>query len=317
MFAIAIFTALLIDAALSWPDRLYARIGHPVTWVGRLISTLDHRLNAGGAPRRRLMGVATLLLVVLAAALPTYLLQSLIFRFAGANWAGMVLIGVIAWPMVAARSLHDHVAAVARPLGRGDVAGARCAVANIVGRDVSVLDEGGVARAAMESLAENASDGVVAPLFWGAVLGLPGIAAYKAVNTLDSMIGHRTERHEAFGWASARLDDVLNLIPARLTGLLIALASPRPVHALAIMMRDGHRHRSPNAGYPEAAMAGALGVRLAGPRIYHHVIAQEPWLNGEAPDPGPADLARALRLYAIAMALGAALLAAIGLMSTA
>lgn len=308
------FSALLVDAILGWPDRLFARIGHPVTWLGRLVSTLDSRLNTGSAARRRLMGVVTLAVVVLAAALPAVLLQRLIGHLVGWHFGGMVLIGIAAWPLVAARSLYDHVAAVAHPLQQGDLPAARRAVANIVGRDVSVLDAGGVARAAMESLAENASDGVVAPLFWGAVLGLPGIAAYKAVNTLDSMIGHRTERHEAFGWASARLDDVLNLIPARLTGLLIALASPVPMRALSIMMRDGHRHRSPNAGYPEAAMAGALGVRLAGPRIYHEVIAQEPWLNGGAADPEPADLGRALRLYATAMALGAALLAAIGLM---
>lgn len=311
------FAALLVDAAIGWPDRLFIRIGHPVTWLGRLISALDARLNAGTPERRRVMGVVTLLVVMLAAALPAALVQGLVFRFVGANWGGMVLVGVMAWPLVAARSLHEHVAAVARPLCQGDLAGARRAVGNIVGRDVSVLDAGGVARAAMESLAENASDGVVAPLFWGVVLGLPGIAAYKAVNTLDSMIGHRTERHEAFGWASARFDDGVNLIPARLTGLLIALASPRPLRALAVMKQDGHRHRSPNAGYPEAAMAGALGVRLAGPRIYHHVVAQEPWLNAGAPDPAPADLSAALRLYAIALALGAAMLAALGLMSLA
>ncbi len=317
MFAFAMLIALLVDAAVGWPDRLYARVGHPVTWLGRLIATLDARLNEGTPSRRRLMGVVTLMLVVLAAALPAYALQRAVGQILGWNWASMMLVGIAAWPLAATRSLYVHVAAVALPLRQGDLAAARRAVANIVGRDVSVLDEAGVARAAMESLAENASDGVVAPLFWGAVLGLPGIAAYKAVNTLDSMIGHRTERHEAFGWASARLDDGLNLIPARLTGLLLALASPRPVRALAIMMRDGHRHRSPNAGYPEAAMAGALGVRLAGPRIYHHVVAQEPWLNGAAPDPVPADLDRALRLYVTAMALGAALLAAIGLMSAA
>lgn len=317
MFPLAMLAALLADALLGWPQGLYARIGHPVTWLGRLVSALDDRLNTGRPARRRLMGVVTLSVTVLVAALPAWLLQVLIIRLAGWTWVGLGLAGLAAWPLVATRLLYDHVAAVARPLCQGDLSAGRQAVANIVGRDVSVLDEAGVVRAAMESLAENTSDGVVAPLFWGAVLGLPGIAAYKAINTLDSMVGHRTERHEAFGWASARLDDVVNLIPARLTGLLLALASPRPVHALAIMIRDGHRHRSPNAGYPEAAMAGALGVRLAGPRIYHGEVADEPWLNGAAPDPAPVDLTRALRLYVIAMALGAALLATIGLMSAA
>ncbi|MFM7404892.1 MAG: cobalamin biosynthesis protein, partial [Erythrobacter sp.] len=172
------------------------------------------------------------------------------------------------------------------------------------------LDDAGVARAALESLAENASDGIVAPLFWGAVLGLPGIAAYKAINTLDSMIGHRTARYEDFGKASARLDDLVNLIPARLTGVALALVSGRRA-ALSVMWRDAGRHRSPNAGWPEAAMAGALGVRLSGPRVYGDQVANEPWLNASAPDPGPADLAKGLGLYRRAMVLcGAALVAA-------
>jgi adenosylcobinamide-phosphate synthase len=178
----------------------------------------------------------------------------------------------------------------------------------IVGRDPSRLDGAGIARAATESLAENASDGVVAPLFWGAVAGLPGIAAYKAINTLDSMIGHRTPRHEAFGWASARIDDVANLIPARLTGLAFAVVSGRMGAAMACMVRDARRHRSPNAGWPEAAMAGGLGIRLSGPRVYADRVADEPWLNSSAPDPGPGDLGRALALYRRALALCAVLL---------
>ena len=186
---------------------------------------------------------------------------------------------------------------------------ARVAVSHIVGRDPRRLDAAGVARAALESLSENASDGVVAPVFWGVLLGLPGIAAYKAVNTLDSMIGHRTPRHEAFGWAAARIDDVANLVPARLTGVLIALASGRPRVPLATMWRDAGAHRSPNAGWPEAAMAGALGVRLSGPRVYADRVADEPWLNRGAPDPGAGDLRRGLALYRRAMLLLAAALA--------
>jgi adenosylcobinamide-phosphate synthase len=195
------------------------------------------------------------------------------------------------------------VAAVARPLQAGDIAGARVAVAQIVGRDPAILDEAGIARAAIESLAENASDGIVAPVFWGALFGLPGIIGYKAINTLDSMIGHRTERHEAFGWASARIDDLANVVPARLTGLLFALLAPRPLDSMACMIRDARRHRSINAGWPEAAMAGALGVRLSGPRIYHGSIAEEPWLNEAARDPRAADIARGLAIYARAMIL--------------
>jgi adenosylcobinamide-phosphate synthase len=227
---------------------------------------------------------------------------------------GALIAGALAWPLVAARSLHAHVAAVARPLAARDLAGARRAVSHIVGRDPERLDAAGVARAALESLAENASDGVVAPLFWGALLGLPGIAGYKAVNTLDSMLGHRTPRLRHFGWAPARIDDLANLIPARLAGLLIALASLRPGAAFGAMRRDARRHRSPNAGWPEAAMAGALGVRLSGPRVYAERVADEPWLNRAAPDPGAADVTRGLDVYVRALlllaALGAAMAAA-------
>jgi adenosylcobinamide-phosphate synthase len=303
--AIAMLTALALDAAIGWPGWLYARIGHPVTWIGRLIIWLDRRLNAGGASRQRLAGVATCMLVVGVAAAAGAALMLVLPQ----GWVGAVLAGVLAWPLVAARSMYQHVAAVAEPLGAGDLAAARGAVAMIVGRDPALLDQAGVTRAATESLAENTSDGIVAPLFWGLVAGLPGIAAYKAANTLDSMIGHRTPRHIHFGWASARFDDLVNLVPARLTGVLFALLSARPGAALGCMLRDARRHRSPNAGWPEAAMAGALGVRLSGPRVYAEGRAPEPWINAEARDPAAADLARALGLYLRAMWALAALLA--------
>ena len=316
IFAAAMLCALLIDAAIGWPARLFARIGHPVTWLGALIARLDRGLNRdGAAPRaRQAAGGLTVLLVIAAAALPAALLQAaLLHALGGAGWAAAAALGVLAWPLVAARSLHEHVAAVARPLAAGDLAAARAAVAMIVGRDPARLDAAGTARAALESLAENASDGVIAPLFWGALLGLPGIAAYKAVNTMDSMIGHRTARHEDFGKAAARLDDLVNLAPARLTGLLFAAAAPRPGAAARVMARDAGAHRSPNAGWPEGAMAGGLGVRLSGPRVYADRVAQEPWLNAGAPDPGAAALGAGLRLYLRAMALVGALLTAAAL----
>jgi len=302
--------ALAIDAAIGWPARLFARVGHPVTWLGALIAALEAQLNRGGAVRRRGMGGLIVLLVTAAAALPALAFQMVL---PGGVW-GLVLGAVLAWPLIAARSLHDHVAAVARPLSAGDLDGARAAVAMIVGRDPARLDAAGIARAALESLAENASDGVVAPLFWGAVFGLPGLAAYKAINTMDSMIGHRTARYEDFGKAAARLDDLVNLLPARLTGVAMALASGRARTALRVMARDAGAHRSPNAGWPEAAMAGALGIRLSGPRIYGDRVAEEPWLNGAAPDPAPAELARGLALYGRAMVLcGLALLGVMAL----
>ncbi len=302
-FAAAMLIAMALDALLGWPDALFLRIGHPVTWLGRLISTLEGALNRG--PLRRLTGVLTALVVIGTAGG----LGALALALLPGGWVGTVLAGVLAWPLVAIRSMHDHVAAVARPLAAGDLAGARQAVSMIVGRDPSTLDSAGVARAATESLAENTSDGIVAPLFWGVVAGLPGIAAYKAINTLDSMIGHKSPRYLQFGWASARIDDGVNLAPARLTGALFALVSARPGAAFACMARDARHHRSPNAGWPEAAMAGALGVRLSGPRIYDGRVSAEPWVNGGCPDPTPGDLSRGLALYRRAMVALAGLVA--------
>jgi adenosylcobinamide-phosphate synthase len=304
--------AMAIDAVLGWPGALFARIGHPVSWLGDLIGKLDTRWNRpfDTQATRRLAGVAAALIVIALAAGAGWLLQEAM----PSGWRGVVLLGVLAWPFVALRSLHDHVAAVRDPLGAGDIGAARQAVSMIVGRDPNQLDEAGIARAAIESLAENTSDGVVAPLFWGALLGLPGIAGYKAINTLDSMIGHRNERHEAFGWAAARIDDVANFIPARLTGFIFAFAGDLEnlSRAMSCMVRDGRRHRSRNAGWPEAAMAGSLGVRLCGPRVYDGKLASEPWLNGMGSEPAPGDISRALEIYIRAMLLVAGLLGFIG-----
>ena len=296
-FAGAMVVAMAVDALLGWPSWLFAHIGHPVTWLGRLIAAIDAGWNRATDPPapRRAAGIAGALLVIAVAVVLGWLLQSVLLS----GWIHFVLVGIFAWPLVALRSLHDHVAAVANPLLGGDIAGAREAVSRIVGRDPGFI----------ERLAENASDGIVAPVFWGALFGLPGILGYKAINTLDSMIGHRSERHEAFGWAAARIDDIANFIPARLTGFLFVLLAPRRSEALACMTRDARRHRSPNAGWPEAAMAGALGVRLSGPRIYHGSATDEPWLNEGAGDPHPADIVEGLTIYRRAMMLLAGILA--------
>jgi adenosylcobinamide-phosphate synthase len=302
--------AMVMDALLGWPDRLFARIGHPVTWLGAFIAALDGRLNrSSDTPiQRRIAGSASALIVIIVAAG----LGCLVQRVVPSGLIGTLLLGILAWPLVAFRSLYDHVAAVRDPLRVGNIEAGRKAVSMIVGRDSQMLDEAGIARAAIESLAENASDGIVAPVFWGALFGLPGILTYKAINTLDSMIGHRTERHEAFGWAAARMDDVANFIPARLTGLLFVLfAGHKRAQAMLCMRNDAHHHRSINAGWPEAAMAGALGVRLCGPRFYQGKPANEPWLNGEAPDPAVIDITRGLELYVGAMFAMAAVLAVI------
>jgi adenosylcobinamide-phosphate synthase len=306
-FAGAMVVAMVLDGLVGWPDRLFAHIGHPVTWLGRLIEELDTRWNReqDTPPMRRAAGLAAALVVIAAASGLGWLLQ---VRLAS-GWNHVFFLGVLAWPFVASRSLYDHVRAVARPLGSGDVEAARRAVSMIVGRDPAKLDEAGIARAAIESLAENASDGIVAPIFWGVLFGLPGIFGYKAINTLDSMIGHRSERHEYFGWAAARIDDVANFVPARLTGVMFALVSAEPKVALGRMTRDGPKHRSINAGWPEAAMAASLSVRLCGPRFYDGERADEPWLNEGARDPVAGDIARGLNLYVRAMAGLVALLA--------
>lgn len=297
---------LLIDAAVGWPRALFDRIGHPVTWIGALIDRLDRAWNSDAASRaeRRRAGALATLCVVLAASLPIVGFSVLV----GEGFLAILLGGLLAWPMIAARSLFTHIDAVAAPLSTDDVAGARHAVAQIVGRDPTQLDPPAIARASLESLAENTSDGVIAPLFWGVLLGPVGLWAYKAINTLDSMIGHRTPRHEDFGRFAAQLDDVVNLAPARLSAGLFAIVSGRLRDCLAIARRDARQHRSPNAGWPESAMAGALGVRLSGPRRYADRVAEEPWLNGAARDPDAQDLKRGLALYRRAMILTAAIL---------
>lgn len=301
---------------VGYPNAVYRLIGHPVTWIGRVIAWCDQRWNSQtwSFGRRRLFGVVTLVLLLLLAILGGMVLTALLGLLLPELLA-LLAGGLLASTLLAQRSLDSHVLAVARSLERNGVAGGRAAVAHIVGRDTRALDEAAVCRAAIESLAENFSDGVVAPLFWMAVAGLPGALTYKAVNTADSMIGHRTVRHEAFGWASARCDDLLNLPASRLSVLWLVLAATllgrSPGGALATVRRDARHHRSPNAGWPEAAMAGALGIRLSGPRIYGGVVAEERWVGDGRAELTAADIRRALGLYRAACAVQAAVLLAI------
>lgn len=294
--------ALAFEAGVGYPDALFARIGHPATWFGALISALDARLNHDDdcfATRRR-MGV-----VALCALLATALLSGFfITHLARALPFGGILLAILASSLLAQRSLHAHVADVARALSVSLDDGRR-AVSMIVGRDVAQLDEAGVARAAIESLAENFSDGVVAPALFLALFGLPGALAYKAVNTADSMIGHKSPRFLAFGWAAARCDDLLNLLPARLSAaLLVAAAALAPdasaKDALTAALRDAAKHASPNAGWPEAAMAGALGLALGGPRAYGATVTDGAILGWGRRNASSADIYRALALYRVA-----------------
>jgi adenosylcobinamide-phosphate synthase len=291
--------ALALDAALGYPDALFRAIRHPVVWIGALIAWLDRALNRPAWPpaARRAAGVGSLGVLILAAGVPALILQRV---------AGPLVLAVLAASLLAQRSLWDHVRAVATGLQTGGLEGGRAAVSRIVGRNPASLDEAGVVRAAIESLAENFSDGVVAPALWLALLGLPGIVVYKAINTADSMIGHRTPRHAAFGWAAARLDDVVNLPASRLAALLLwlaALCTANARGAARAVWRDAGRHRSPNAGWPEAAMAGALGLRLAGPRTYGETRVEDAWMGNGTPEATPDHLRRALALYRLACVL--------------
>jgi len=293
------FAALLIEGAAGYPAMLQNSIGHPVQWIGRFIGLLDKRLNHPG--HQRLKGVLALVVVLAVVAAISLCLTFLLRRFA---W-GWVVEALISSVFLAQTSLRTHVAAVADGLDDSIEAG-RGAVSHLVGRDPQALDASGVARAAIESLAENASDGVVAPALWLALFGLPGIALYKAINTADSMIGHADARYRMFGWAAARLDDLVNLPASRLTGVLLATCSGS-ARALAVMWRDAGKHHSPNAGWPEAAMAGALGIRLGGPRAYEGESVSLAWMGDGREALDANDIRRALRIYRAMLGLVTAL----------
>ena len=302
---------LLIERLVGYPDWLFRRIGHPVTWIGALLAVLERGLNRGDGRRAR--GVLALLVLLGVAGCVA----------AAIWWAcrllpfGWVIEAVLATSLIAQKSLDDAVRKVADGL-RVSLAAGRAAVSHIVGRDPEMLDQAAVARAAIESLAESTSDGVIAPLFWFLVGGLPGLVLYKAANTADSMIGHKTERYLQFGWAAARFDDLVNLIPARLTAALIAGAAvlvpgASGREAVRVARRYAAKHESPNAGWPEAAMAGALGFALGGPRTYDGEVIDLPRFGDGRAELGAEDIERALRFYRMVLniALGAAVVVAL------
>jgi adenosylcobinamide-phosphate synthase len=316
MFADLALVAIATEAMVGYPNAVYRLVGHPVTWIGKFITWCDEAWNSGSqsSRQRRLYGVVTLILLLAVALLSGFAIAGVLGRLFP-DIVALVLCGVLASTLLAQRSLDAHVLDVAKGLETEGLAGGRSAVAHIVGRETRELDEAAICRAAIESLAENFSDGVVAPLFWMVVAGLPGALAYKAINTADSMIGHKTQRHEAFGWASARCDDLVNLPASRLSALWLVLAAIplglSPGDALRTIRRDAGHHRSPNAGWPEAAMAGALGIRLSGPRIYNGVPVEERWVGVGRSELTAKDIRTALKLYRTACALQIAVLVVI------
>jgi len=308
--------ALIVEALIGYPAPLYRAIGHPVTWMGRWLAWLEAGLNRPEASfaARRVTGAAALCLYLAPVALIAWAAtRALVPRGA----LGFAALALLAASLPAQRGLAAHVRAVADGLDLSLDEGRR-AVAKIVGRNPDALDEAGVARAAIESLAENFSDGIVAPILWTALGGLVGGALYKAVNTADSMIGHKDERHLAFGCAAARLDDLVNLPASRLAALwLIVTAALTPgastAEAWRAVWRDASHHRSPNAGWPEAAMAGALGLKLAGPRVYGQTLVDDAFMGDGRREVDVADIRRALRLYRTACLIEAMALAAVTL----
>ena len=287
--------ALALDAAIGWPAWLYRRIGHPIGLFARVINGCERAWNGPDLPftLRRALGVGTMVLLIGMAGGGAWLLQQALTIALGSD--GWVACALLAFPALAQRSLDDHVRVVAHALEQEDLPAAHRAVGMIVGRDTASLDAAGVSRAAIESLSESFCDGIAAPLFWLLLLGLPGIWAYKAINTADSLIGHREDHWRAFGWAAARIDDLANLVPARLGGILICIAAG---NGWTTMWRDAGQHASPNAGWTEAAMSGALNLRLAGPLCYDGVMHDKPWIGQQGRvNAGPGDIRRALSVY--------------------
>jgi adenosylcobinamide-phosphate synthase len=310
--ALILLLALFIEAIVGDLGPLFRAVPHPVAAFGRLVGALDRRLNRDSrSERNRILrgGVVVVVLIVLVASLgwAVQLFARKVPFGEGLELAVLVI-------LIAQRGLFDHVKRVGAALREDGVEAGRAAVGHIVGRDVKELDEYGVCRAAIESCAENFSDGVLAPVFWYALLGLPGLMMYKAVNTMDSMIGFTTPRHRAFGMAAARLDDALNFFPARISGVVIALAAlfvptANVGRAFKVMVSDASKHRSLNAGWPEGAMAGALDLALGGPRSYQGEVAPDPWIGGGRARANHKDIRRALYMFAVACLINAGLVA--------
>jgi adenosylcobinamide-phosphate synthase len=308
--------ALVLDAVLGDMDWLFRRVPHPVVLVGTLIGFLDRRLNRRGAAAQLVRGAIVVVFVVALSAGAGWAIHYVAIITPHGWLAELALVAIL----LAQRGLYAHVRNVAQALAKDGVTAGRAAVAHIVGRDVSKLDTHGVARAAIETLAENFADGVVAPIFLYALLGLPGLCAYKAINTMDSMIGYKSAQYKNFGMTAARLDDAVNWIPARLSGTIIVLAAAfaptaHPTRALRVLRTDSRNHDSPNAGWPEAAMAGALNVALGGPRTYDGGVSKSQWMGDGDSRATVDDIRRALVVFTIACMLNGLIVACLAIVS--
>ena len=295
-----VLLALAMDAIIGDPNWLYRKIPHPIAAIGCMMNQLDLFLNRPQVknPTKKILGVLFIIIALSVAGIIGWGMQTglKLMEF------GQLLEAILVSIFLAQNSLYKHVRNVAQALVSDGLDAARLSVSHIVGRDPATLDDSGVCRASIESLSENFSDGVIAPVFWYLIAGIPGILMYKTLNTADSMVGHLSPKYRYFGWASAKLDDVANFIPARLTALLIFLTaliipSTKGFKSLRSCLTYANRHRSTNAGWPEAAMAGALDIRIAGPRVYNGIVINDPWMGDGNPNLRTNDINRALKLY--------------------
>ena len=283
---------MVIDALLGEPKWIWSRVMHPIVMIGKIISLADKLLNR--ASHRKLKGIFFLFLLILLGLFTGWLLS----QFGG--FTEIIVIAIL----IAQKSLSEHVISVASAL-RISIAEGRLAVSKIVGRDTCNMDEPQVVRAAIESASENFSDGVIAPVFWYMIGGLPGMVVYKCVNTADSMIGFKTETYVDFGWASARFDDLLNWLPARLSAFVLLMSGGNILlNGWTDIASGAKLHRSPNAGWPEAAMASLLNVALAGPRSYEGRLQDFDWVNKNGNrSASPYEIERAVRMLWLAWSI--------------
>ena len=293
--ALIIFFSVCIDIFFGWPKVLINSIGHPIIWVGKLINFLDLLLNKDSfnPSFRYFFGILTLLTTTI---LCVFLAISIVNYTNHYKYNFLFLI-VLIWPFIAINSMYSHIKDIIDDLERGNIKAARFSTSKIVSRDTESLSEKELIRASLESLSENTSDGIIAPIFWALLFGLPGIVAYKVVNTLDSMIGYKNHKYNYFGWASAKLDDLINYFPARITSILFLIFSKNVLSNFKNLLIDAPKHKSPNAGWPEAAFAYTINVRLSGPRVYDGLTYNEKWVNEYGLEPKLIHLKQSLILF--------------------
>jgi adenosylcobinamide-phosphate synthase len=295
MMPLILLIALTLDIVIGWPEKIYASIGHPVSWIGKVISYFERSLNKSKYPGklRKLFGTLTFLLTVLPITVVAFLIEKMLINFP----YGFFIQAILIWPFLATKSLYTHVKDVADALDKKDLIASREALSKIVGRDLTNSDENTICGGAIESLSENTSDGIISPLFWAFLFGLPGIVFYKTVNTLDSMIGYRNDKFLNFGWFSAKVDDFVNWVPARLSSILVCFLTLKPIKTFLFSFKNAKASTSPNAGWPQATFAYVLGVSLLGPKRSKGVLIEQPTINIGQPLPGKENLSTALKYY--------------------